>query len=295
MLTCMQPRPSWWEHIHFFNVLSFGRRRFPFRFWPFLFGWILWILIFVYLYFWRVRVETSAQLFLIFFYLLLFPLVWGYRWFDRIARTLFWHDTAKTLGWSYTPAAAIPENQGILFQRGSNRKALHILTGTLAGRPVKLFEYEYSERVGDDKIRYRYTILSFAFRGSFPHLYLDRLKNGPGNVVGEHIPLPSDFEKKFALYAPREYEIEALQIFTPDLLYRILELGIPYDVEFAQGNLCVIIQGSILNADVLNERLATAEGIATLFGPILDKAEYTTITGRDALLKNAPPATHLFP
>ncbi|MFH1171324.1 MAG: hypothetical protein V1778_02180 [bacterium] len=278
----------WWKHRQLYNVLSFGRQHFPFRFWVLVVGWVLWILVFAYLYFWRVRVGVPAQLFFILFCLLLYPLVQGYRWFDRSARHAFWKETATALGWRYEPTVAVSESQGVIFQRGRDRKSTNVLTGTLIGRPMQIFEYEYSEYVGDSTVRFRFLVLLLTFKGSFPHLYLDRLKNGRGNVVGEHIPLPTEFEKKFALYAPREYEMEALQIFTPDLLQRILDLGIPYDVEFANGNLCIVIQGSILDKDVLKERLALAEKIVHLFGRVLDRASFTPITGRPTGLRHAP-------
>jgi hypothetical protein len=48
--------------------------------------------------------------------------------------------------------------------------------------------------------------------------------------IGTTLPVPHEFAKRFELRGPAQYEIEALEIFTPDILAYVLALQFPFDV-----------------------------------------------------------------
>jgi hypothetical protein len=90
---------------------------------------------------------------------------------------------------------------------------------------------ESQERVAMDCVRMK-------LPRAVPHILLDgkTLGNGTrfdaGNYHVQKIKLEGNFPDKFDLYAPPKYQIDALQIFTPDVMAALLDNGQRYDFEF---------------------------------------------------------------
>jgi hypothetical protein len=72
-----------------------------------------------------------------------------------------------------------------------------------------------------------------------PNIVLDSRANN--SIFGSNLPatlrkdqvlqLEGDFDRYFTLYCPKEYEQDALYIFTPDLMALLIDEAAPYDVE----------------------------------------------------------------
>ena len=84
-----------------------------------------------------------------------------------------------------------------------------------------------------------------------PHMVLDSRKNNwrsfgkeSSNLPVEinrnqHLQLEGDFNEHFTLYAPKEYEQDALYIFTPDFMALLIDEVAAYDVEIIDNYLFV--------------------------------------------------------
>lgn len=85
-----------------------------------------------------------------------------------------------------------------------------------------------------------------------PHLLLDGVANNGGARRGiartvEHeqlVSLEGDFDRHFALYVPRDFQVEALQVFTPDVMALLIDHGRRWDIEIVDDNLFVTTSGS---------------------------------------------------
>ena len=55
----------------------------------------------------------------------------------------------------------------------------------------------------------------------------------------ETIKLEGDFNKYFTLYAPQGYEIETLEIFTPDIMAELIDYSKNFSLEFINNNLYI--------------------------------------------------------
>ncbi|MEO7546479.1 MAG: hypothetical protein ABIT21_09370 [Terrimesophilobacter sp.] len=71
-----------------------------------------------------------------------------------------------------------------------------------------------------------------------PNMILDAKSNNflwtnlPQNFSRNQVlSLEGDFDKHFTLYCPKEYEHDALYVFTPDLMTRLIDHAAGYDVE----------------------------------------------------------------
>lgn len=55
----------------------------------------------------------------------------------------------------------------------------------------------------------------------------------------QRLPLEGNFDASFSLYCPREYETDALYIFTPDLMARLIDSASGCDIEFVDNRVLI--------------------------------------------------------
>ena len=72
-----------------------------------------------------------------------------------------------------------------------------------------------------------------------------------------------DLDKQFDLYCQEKYEIETLQIFSPDFISKMMNDWKNYNLEFSGNSLTVFKSGKILNAAELNNFFNLAKHIMT--------------------------------
>lgn len=200
-------------------------------------------------------------------------------------RTLFWKHFALLNGWQYKSDSELSaEQQGIMFRQGDNRNISNCIKGVIDNRRFRIFSYNFSTGSGKNKRTYSYTVFAFKFNGTFPHIYLNNKVNFYGIKVGESIPLPTEFEKSFSLSTPKEYEIEALEIFTPDVLASLLDNKFGHDVEFVNQEMLIFFEGQISNSEQLDKEFRRALDLEDLLDEKLDRFKTETIGDMPTLL-----------
>lgn len=192
-------------------------------------------------------------------------------------RSSFWKQFAELNNWQYEQSGDVSQESGIMFRQGSTRNMFNVIEGIIDDRQFKIFNYQFS--IGSDKNKewYYYTVFAFKFNGSFPNIYLNNKHNKYGVKVGEVVPLPGEFEKQFSLSAPRKYEIEALEIFTPDVLESLLKNGFSHDVEFINQNVLIFTNGQIDTFEQLEKEFNSALDLEDLLDEKLDKFKFEKI------------------
>lgn len=192
-------------------------------------------------------------------------------------RTSFWKQFAEINGWYYKDYGSPEQESGVMFRQGDKKHISNIIEGNMDNRSFRIFNYGFTIGSGKNKTGYDYTVFTFKFNGSFPHIYLNNKHNRYSVSVGEEIPLPAEFEKIFSLSAPKEYEIEALEIFTPDVLTSLLDGGFTYDIEFVDKEMLVFTDGRINNSEELIQKFKRALELEDLFDEKLDKFKFQPI------------------
>ncbi len=200
------------------------------------------------------------------------------------ARTAFWISFARDRGFVYLPRDEQFAERALLFNQGHSRAATHFVSGEHQGVPTRIFSYHFATGSGKSRQDYYYTVFEFKFAGSFPHCYLNYRYNLPNFSVGEKIPLPAEIEKQFSLQAPKEYEIESLEIFTPDVLSWLLDNRWLYDVEMLDQELLVFRLGRIDRRELLEQEFDHVWRFCQLLTPKLNHARLTEIGDRSPLL-----------
>lgn len=190
---------------------------------------------------------------------------------EKKIRVLFWKQFAELNGWKYKDRSDPSQEQGVMFRQGHSRAIRHCVLGMIDQRNFRIFNYNFSIGSGKHKKTFFYTVFSFKFSGTFPHLYLNNKANSYSVKIGESIPLPTEFEKSFSLSAPKEYEIEALEIFTPDVLANLLDNKFGHDVEFVNQEMLIFFDGRISNSEQLEREFKRALDLEDLLDEKLDR------------------------
>jgi len=192
-------------------------------------------------------------------------------------RTLFWKKFAELNGWKYKESFGLKQGQGIMFRQGHDRHISHCIEGVIDGKNFRIFNYNFSSGLRKHRKTYFYTVFTFKFNGTFPHIYLDNKTNSYSIKIGESIPLPTEFEKSFSLSAPKEYEIEALEIFTLDVLASLLDNKFGHDVEFVNQEMLIFFYGQISDSEQLEREFKRALDLEDLLDEKLDRFKFEQI------------------
>lgn len=182
--------------------------------------------------------------------ILLFPLLligigvtigvsaWRSRRFDwekRLRMARF----AAANGLVYESLSPPPNYPGAIFGLGTSRQVTDHLR-TADGRFLDFGNYRYTTGSGKNRTTHHWGFLALHLDRALPHMLLDSRANN-GMLGGTNLPavfskdqvlsLEGDFDRYFTLYCPRQYERDALYVFTPDLMALLIDEAAPFDVE----------------------------------------------------------------
>lgn len=197
----------------------------------------------------------------------------------------FWIQVAKNNGWEYKGVVDDFNEPGIMFKQGKGQDITHLIEGKVDERPFRMFRYSFKIGEGKNETSYWYTVFAFKFEGAFPHIYLNNKHNSYSISAGEKLPLPFEFEKQFVLSAPRKYETEALEIFTPDILTKLLDGGFTHDIELVDHELIMFVDESINSFKKLEIEFNKVMELEDLFDEKLDRFKFEKIGNISPQLK----------
>jgi hypothetical protein len=161
----------------------------------------------------------------------------------RIRFENFAHDNNLT----YVAKEVDPEFEGIIFSSGHSRR----LYDRFQSDDFEIGNYRYTVQHGKSSTTYKYGYIRIKLQRHVAHMLLDGKSNNT-NIFGaslsnlpltmnkdQTLSLEGDFNEHFTLYAPKEYERDALYIFTPDLMALLIDNVSKFDVEVIDDQLFV--------------------------------------------------------
>lgn len=158
----------------------------------------------------------------------------GKRWDLWVRMNRF----ARANGMTFSPFDANPSYPGAIFQTGDSRQAIDHLVSS-SGRFFDFGNFRYSTGSGKNRSTHTWGFLAFNLDRKLPNMMLDSKANN--GFWGTNLPatfdksqilsLEGDFDQYFTLYCPKEYERDALYVFTPDLMALLIDEAAPFDVE----------------------------------------------------------------
>ncbi len=217
-------------------------------------------------------------------------LLYRYSKLAEKIRAKFWQQLANKYSWVYTASKNILAEKALIFTIGHSSRAKNSIAGEYHNQPFSIFEYQYTVGHGKHAHTYLFTVFEIKFNGTFPHLYLNHLTNDYSLPLGKRffntkLSLPAQFEKQFTLYAPKEYEIEALEVFSLETLDTLLKAGWNHDLEFIDGELIIYSNKQVNNINELETEIQKIQGFVDHLAPRLNRLKLSQIGNLSPLLK----------
>lgn len=213
--------------------------------------------------------------------IIFFAVVLGREQFVIIpaSRKKFWKSVARYYGFTYHSYVRIDGEQSLLFKAGEETgKAYNCLEGQYRGIAFRFFEYSFIDTRRAHMMNYNVHAFEIPLSGRVPHMQLvyryDHRVNA-SNLFGQfdstRITLEEVFSEYFTLYALSEYEIEALAIFSPEILQYLIDIDWQYHIELVDGELLVYTMSPTVNAQAFEEDFIKFQKFIDKLRPLLER------------------------
>ncbi|MDR6143113.1 hypothetical protein QE375_002667 [Microbacterium foliorum] len=156
---------------------------------------------------------------------------------------------------SYIERIDDPPLPGMIFSSGSSRMSTDVLRG-VEPRFVEFGNYQYTTSNGKQSTTHRWGYVAVKLDVPLPNIVLDALGNNTlGSTLAaafrsdQRLSLEGDFDRYFSLYCPTGYEVDALYLFTPDVMARFIDHAAQLDVEIVDDWLFLYTRRNLSTLD----------------------------------------------
>jgi len=141
-------------------------------------------------------------------------------------------------GLTFSPLDDEPGYPGAIFHYGSSRAAIDHFR-PVEGRFFDFGNFRFVVSNGKTSSTITWGFLALGLDRKLPNMLLDSRQNNSWRTGGlaqlfardQVLSLEGDFNEHFTLYCPKEYERDALYVFTPDLMALCIDEAAPFDIE----------------------------------------------------------------
>jgi hypothetical protein len=170
----------------------------------------------------------------------------------RLKTAIIANRFAVAYGFNYVPEIANPDHQGFIFTVPyvKNRVVLNSITDA-SGSQFEIGTFQYVQGSGKNEVERKFGFMRIQLDRNLPHMVLDttaddtkffgiRQSNlGMSFTKDQAMRLEGNFNDYFTLYAPKEYETDALYVFTPDLMARLIDNAGSFNAEIVDSSLYI--------------------------------------------------------
>jgi hypothetical protein len=211
------------------------------------------------------------------------PLAIPFGWYSSVRSRIqheFMQQFAEANGFTYSINRGPSGLDGSLFRIGDNRSFFDVVTGQYASHPVALFTYSYTTGSGKSRQVHQYTVFDVQFDTAMVDILLESGGHSFVEFGGsmfssltghELVKLEGDFNKYFSLSVPKGYEIEALEIFTPDVMAELIDRCKGLSLEIVNDHLYIYDHKIVCTKVDLYELYGVAQYFDEKLGPVLGR------------------------
>lgn len=164
---------------------------------------------------------------------------------------------------------------GRLFKR-TRTEIEHVMVGEYQNFPIRMFYYSYSIQEGKHTKVFPFTVSEITIGETrFPHLLLLNKKTDKhqsadyfGDDKDVQVGLGKD-DPHYTLYTTNNYELEALQICTPEFVDLFRNDQVRQSVECAENKLYIYTDSRLTKKDTLDILYTTTKNVIEKSGPFL--------------------------
>lgn len=177
------------------------------------------------------------------------------------AQEVFFKEYAQKIGFTYKSKGDPKNFVGSLFFVGHNKHVKHLLIGSLSNYQTQIFSYQYATGSGKEQQTHYFQVFEIIFEKPLPNFTLKEKNNLLNSFLpiktkqSNSIRLEGDFANFFDLEVEKEFEIELLQIFTPDLMNELCEKWKHLSVESVENRMYIYENLTVNNTKELDSML----------------------------------------
>lgn len=178
--------------------------------------------------------------------------------------TLFTEQFAKMNGYSYSSRGHLRQTNARRLQTVQHSVGNEI-SGIYRGYPFRLFTFHPNQEAAIPSDALAFTVGEIDYKTKLPHIFLethqpsflkrDLLRMSPSALHAsgpeKKLKLEGDFNKYFDFYVPPGLEIEALEIFAPDLMQDLIDRSQLFSLEFVDHYIYIYSRDVIKTKDKL--------------------------------------------
>ncbi len=193
----------------------------------------------------------------------------------------FYQQFASMNKYNFTHSDINIVEDGVLFREGRDRIKLNIISGKFKNHSIALFNYSFTVGQRKSQHTYFYTVFEIDYDKRIPRMFLrsDRYKLlmfKPDFQNGRRLRLEGDFDKHFDLFVEEKFEIEALQIFTPDIMHKLMTDWSKFTLEFTNDKIYIYIVDKISKKEDIQSMYNLAKYLIDRLAPIISNMESST-------------------
>ena len=208
----------------------------------------------------------------------IFVLLGAYSVFKNKVLREFMQQFALANGMTYTQKGDASGLTGALFNLGHSHSMSNVVSGSFTDNNLSLFDYQYTEGSGKNSHTYTCTAAQIDYPSVLAPVLLTVDYQSFGGIVPffgawEKIKPEGNFDKNFDLYTKKEFEIEALQIFSPDFMVKMLDQWPEFNLEFNGNKLTVFYNRTITKRAELQKMFDLIKYLVVRIEPLAQRME----------------------
>ena len=214
------------------------------------------------------------------FYLAFFPLgivviILAGIWNGILAK--FYEQFAIRNGYDYRRNGTV-KGTGALLEAGNSRDYFNIVRGRYLEHLITIFNYEYTIGSGKNRRTYRFTVFEIDYDKVLPNMFLrsDRHRWStikPKFQDGRRLDLEGNFDDYFDLFCEEKFEIEALQVFAPNIMEKLMKEWNNLNLEFVDDKIYIYQPKYISKKVDLEKMYAMGQYLIQTLPPVLARME----------------------
>lgn len=213
-------------------------------------------------------------------------LIWYVTGIKNEIVTKFYEQFAKANGYTHRIYDPNFKGQGALFSKGFDKRYDNIIYGKFENHPIVIFNFRYTYGLDKNKRTYYYTVFEIDYDRVLPKMYLKAHKVGwymakPNFNDGRRLKLAHEFEKHFDLFCEEKFEIEALQVFTPDIMHKLMTDWNKLTLEFVNDKIYIYARGRIMKKRDLISMYELGQYLIEKLAPVLKRMESSVIAMKE--------------
>ncbi len=210
------------------------------------------------------------------------------------ARARFMHQIADALGFTYEATGSMDAVAGDLFGFGHGQAITNVLSGVHGDLPLRIYNYQTTVGSGKNSHTYPYTVFEVTYTYDLPHLLMLVKENffslnAQGYISfsdGAELKLEGDFGKSFTVYAQTHLELEALEVFTPDVMLQLAERAKKTSFESRDHKLYVFEDKTFSTKEDLSAMYDVALLLMSILTPHFRQTSGSTLAMEQQMNKN---------